>query len=214
MTVINKYISIYSDCENFSIDPKDGTLALNEQLDREMKDRYMIDVTVFDLGIPSMSSFLQLVIDVMDVNDNAPVFTKNETTAYIIEKSPVGSVIALLTATDDDLGDNGTVIYSIESSNVSDYFQIDPILGLVRISRQIVINNLVEDGILASNETDGITLNLTVIASDNGSPTSLRAEVQLYVHLEPINDNAPVFDTSLYKFDNLTENMPNGKKIS
>lgn len=180
-----------------------------ETLDRETQDSYTLNVAASDLGVPSKSSVMTLLIQVTDENDNFPVFLQNESSAYIIEKTPVDSVIALLTATDKDLGENGTVSYFIQPSNVSKYFKIDSD-GLVRIKEQIIINTLVENGIIHSNETADITLNLTVTASDRCKTNPLSTDIELQVHLEPINDNAPVFEESLYIFDRLLENQPIG----
>lgn len=180
-----------------------------ETLDREAQDSYTLAVAASDLGVPPKSSVMTLLIQVTDENDNFPVFSQNESSAYIIEKSPVDSVIALLTATDEDLGENGTVSYFIQPSNVSKYFKIDSD-GLVRIKEQIIINTLVENGIIHSNETADITLNLTVTASDHCKTNPLSTDIELQVHLEPINDNAPDFEESLYIFDQLLENQPIG----
>lgn len=182
-------------------------------LDREVRDNYTIEVNATDLGIPQRWSVLTLIVKVTDVNDNTPTFAQNTSSAYIIEESPVDSVIALLTATDEDNGNNGTVKYSLRPSNVSRFFKVDEHLGLVRICERIVVNNLVEDGILISNETENIELNLTITATDKGTPQSLSSDIQLIVHLEPVNDNAPVFEESLYTFNNVTENLQNGKNF-
>ncbi|XP_052777911.1 fat-like cadherin-related tumor suppressor homolog [Mya arenaria] len=177
-----------------------AVLMLSTPLDREEKDRYILIVTASDRGEPKLSSNLTVTIIVDDQNDNAPVFFNGDSfnissvETHIVEKSPVDSVIALIRANDSDVGENARLSYSIENTSGSNYFEIDEALGLVTIKKQIVINTLVDEGIVQPNDTSSILLNLTVRATDHGSP-NCSTTLKLVVHIEPINDNSPVFGT-------------------
>lgn len=56
---------------------------------------------------------LQIQIDVLDVNDNAPTFKEKEYSFVLLENTPVGSSVLNLTATDPDSGPSGNVTYEI-----------------------------------------------------------------------------------------------------
>ena len=58
----------------FRIDSKTGEVFLNNKLDRETQDRHTVRFTVKDKGNPVLSSSVDKDIQVLDDNDNAPVF--------------------------------------------------------------------------------------------------------------------------------------------
>ncbi|NWU20217.1 PCDGH protein, partial [Dyaphorophyia castanea] len=84
-------------------------------LDREQASEHRVTVVARDRGRPALSSSTELVLEVSDVNDNAPVFeeaAQAEYTVRVPENVPVGSVLVTVTATDADEGQNGHVKYS------------------------------------------------------------------------------------------------------
>ncbi|NWU00580.1 PCDGH protein, partial [Urocynchramus pylzowi] len=84
-------------------------------LDREQACEHRVTVVARDRGRPALWSSAELVLEVSDVNDNAPVFeeaAQAEYTVRVPEDVPVGSVLVTVTATDADEGLNGLVKYS------------------------------------------------------------------------------------------------------
>jgi len=73
-------------------------------------------------------------VRVVDVNDVAPVFARPWQTVKVREDLPVGAVVALVGATDPDLGAGGHVRYALASAYASesvDRFSIDRLTGNV-----------------------------------------------------------------------------------
>lgn len=92
-------------------------------------------VTVLDNGKPSLRSISRVVVCILDVNDNAPVFSHKLFNVRLPERlSPVttGPVYRLV-ASDLDEGLNGRVTYSIEETD-KEGFSIDPVTGVVSSS--------------------------------------------------------------------------------
>ena len=180
-----------------------------------MKATYKILVTAKDDGRPRMNSTIEVVIIVGDENDNSPQFLdetgKNITQkeVNIVEKSPVDSVVALILAKDVDYGANGTVVLTFEASQITKYFkieQMDNSTAVVKIAQSVSINTLIYTNIVPKNSSESVTLDLRLIASDNGEKnTTKSSSMTLLVNIETINDATPVFlkpDQPLYVMEN------------
>lgn len=121
---------------------RDGELFTTEVLDRELKSRYEIPVTVTDLGAKQLSNTQYVTIYVADENDNAPNVTFpndiNDTAKF---EYPVDSynVVTTVAAYDVDDGENGTLSYTIIAGNELDIFEIDSELGEISIKKFIDI---------------------------------------------------------------------------
>ncbi|OTF76912.1 Cadherin-like protein, partial [Euroglyphus maynei] len=127
------------DSQMFGINPLTGQIYLRSNLDRESKDRYEFNVDVRDQGtIQSLYSEEKavIIVNVLDINDNRPVFDDDDNDDQSddgrnILTVPIGtsrkSTIATFRAFDPDLGDNGTVHYSMMDE--SDLFTIDHLTG-------------------------------------------------------------------------------------
>ena len=68
------------------------------------------------------SNTAELTITVLDDNDNAPVFSAPIYEQEVVEN--VATVSIAVTATDDDIGDNGKIEYSILEGNNGETFVI------------------------------------------------------------------------------------------
>ena len=139
---------------------------------------------------------VQINIEVLDVNDNKPLFSRDHYFASILENSPKGSLLAnssQLTATDADSTNNRVVHYSLVSG--SKFFQIDPANGLITQSTSKL-----------NRESAGKQLELTVRATDLGG---LYSDCNVTINVTDINDNHPVFEQATL-FLTLQENLPTG----
>jgi hypothetical protein len=195
----------------------DGQVWTRVPLDRENTSMYEFYVYAIDHGTPSCTSSAIVQVTVTDVNDNAPVFCYEDicgihamNSSSVVEKSPIHSVVALPVVKDADSGSNGEVRYELSATPIeaAQFFDINTKSGLVTIKRRLDIAVLVHAGILSSNEASNATLNLYIIAVDQGSP-QLRSNVTLNVAIEPLNNEVPVFTKMAYHF-NVSENR-NGK---
>ncbi|CAJ0940861.1 unnamed protein product [Ranitomeya imitator] len=157
-------------------------LVLSAVIDREKTSSYNISIIATDRGSPPLSSTQILTLDVSDVNDNPPIFSKSTYVAYVPENNLPGASIFSIQASDPDTGDNARIIYSISSA----------ITETPSMTSYLSIN--IETGVLYAQRSFDYEQNkefiIEVTASDNGSP-SLSSNVTLFIHIVDQNDNAP-----------------------
>ena len=105
-----------------------GALFTNTTLDRETTPAYTLTVMVSD---PTFSTNGTIIVTIADINDNTPAFIMLTYSVGIIENPPNGSLVRMVQARDPDMGNNGSLVYSIISGNLQDAFRIDPTFGNV-----------------------------------------------------------------------------------
>lgn len=103
------------------------------------------------------------------------------------------SQIVQVTALDGDSGNNARVTYRVSSGDGGS-LDVHPSTGWVYVKTPL------------DRETQD-TYELTVVATDNGSPGPLAATVVVVVTVADVNDNDPEFDRELYEF-HVEENRP------
>ncbi|XP_050707145.1 fat-like cadherin-related tumor suppressor homolog [Eriocheir sinensis] len=91
----------------FTIDDDTGIITVIKKLDREKVTKYQLTLGARDLGTPSNTAMAQVVIQVGDVNDNAPKFTQDNYTVVVQENRAVGYSVIRLMATDADADPSG-----------------------------------------------------------------------------------------------------------
>eukprot|EP00079_Xenopus_tropicalis_P033472 XP_017947243.1 PREDICTED: protocadherin Fat 3-like [Xenopus tropicalis] len=183
----------------FNIDMETGQLKVMMPMDRETTDRYILNITVYDLGNPQRSSWRLLTIHVNDANDNSPVFLEGSYSANTLESTSIGTELIQVEARDKDLGPNGEVTYSILTD--TNKFAINSSSGVVYVADQL-------DRELVPNYT------LKIEARDKAeNGQQLFSVVTLSVYLDDVNDCAPVFIPSSYTAKVL-EDLPVGTVIS
>lgn len=113
--------------EYFKVQPSTGWVYLAKQLDRETTAKHKMVIIAVDNGIPPLSATAILVVNVIDANDNDPVFSKSAYEFQVEENQKAGAFVGKIAATDADLGDNAVVRYSLFPSNTS--FHVNPVTG-------------------------------------------------------------------------------------
>ena len=103
--------------------PNSGILFLKKQLDREQIFSMTFKVQVRDQGIPQLSDVTSVKLNIVDVNDNKPTFSRPTYSFRVTENVPVDSVLGKVVATDGDHGRNGEISYNIKTVNRN--FRID-----------------------------------------------------------------------------------------
>ncbi|CAM5108710.1 unnamed protein product [Eretmochelys imbricata] len=170
--------------KKFRLDPGTGSLYTSEKLDHEAIHQHILTVMVRDQDVPVKRNFARIVINVSDTNDHAPWFTSFPYEGRVYESAAVGSAVLQVTALDKDKGKNAEIVYSIESGNIGNSFTIDPILGTIRIAKELDCSNQGE-------------YNLMVKATDKGNPPM--SEVTSVLIFVTISDNAsPKFTLKEY----------------
>ncbi|XP_058145854.1 LOW QUALITY PROTEIN: protocadherin Fat 1 [Dasypus novemcinctus] len=182
----------------FVIDMETGVLKILSPLDREAADRYTLNVTAYDLGIPQKAAWRLLDVSVLDANDNAPEFLQESYFVEVREDREVHSDIIQVEATDKDLGPSGRVSYALRTD--TDRFSIDGTSGVVRIVRPL------------DREAQPVH-HLTIEARDQAEEEPpLLSTVLLKVFLEDVNDNPPRFIPPSYRVK-VREDLPEGAVI-
>uniref|UniRef100_A0A8C4YJ20 Cadherin domain-containing protein n=1 Tax=Gopherus evgoodei TaxID=1825980 RepID=A0A8C4YJ20_9SAUR len=157
-------------------------LLTDSTLDRERTPEYNITITATDKGSPPLSTQKTILLQISDINDNAPAFEKPSYTAYVPENNPSGASIFSVEASDRDLDQNARVTYSILSSSLqevplSSYISINSQTGAIYAQRSFDYEQFRE-------------FEMQVQAQDGGSPP-LSSNVTIRVFILDQNDNAP-----------------------
>lgn len=115
----------------FSINPFSGVVILEKSLDREIQDSYRVRVQAADQtgAASSLSTQVDLTVMVLDVNDNPPVFQKQDYAVTVPEDVAVGSELLRVFASSKDIGVNAEIYYSISTGNEFGKFHIDNTKG-------------------------------------------------------------------------------------
>lgn len=158
-----------------SISVTTGEITLKEVLDFEAAQELAFYVVAIDFGSPPLTSSVPLVIEVVDVNDNAPVL-ESVYEATPLESVATGTVIAIITAQD---ADTETVLSFSLSGSGSEDFEINMISGEVSVARALDYEITSTYSLIVS-VTDGVH-----------SVSSL-----LKVMLVNVNDNPPMIGES------------------
>ncbi|KAM9181142.1 protocadherin-11 X-linked isoform 3-T3 [Dugong dugon] len=156
-------LSILDVNDDFTIDPQTGVIRPNISFDREKQESYTFYVKAEDGGRVSRSSTAKVTINVVDVNDNKPVFVVPSTN-YSYELVPPstnpGTMVFKVIAIDSDTGMNAELRYSIVGGNTKDLFIIDQTTGNITLKEKCAAADL------------GLH-RLVVKAKDLGQPDSL-----------------------------------------
>ncbi|KAM4546593.1 protocadherin Fat 3 [Fundulus diaphanus] len=163
----------------FSIDRKLGSISVADDLDFEVCKDFYITVEAWDNGNPPLSTATMIVIELMDVNDNAPMFDQDIYNVLISEDASIGQTVTRVFAEDLDSQVNGRITYSILKGDRTNHFWIDPVTGLLKVNKRL-------DRELVSRYT------LSVQAFDSGSP-AMSSTVAVNIDISDVNDNPPVF---------------------
>ncbi|KAL6472169.1 hypothetical protein MHYP_G00183570 [Metynnis hypsauchen] len=158
------------------------TLITDQKLDRESHSVYNVVIVAADSGSPQLTSKQEIVVSVLDVNDNPPIFTQPFYTVYVKENSAAGSILCSVSASDPDQGENAKVSYSVLDSRVLD----------TPVSSYIYINS--DNGSIYTMHSFDYekmkVFQIQVQAKDHGSP-SLSSNATVHVFILDQNDNAP-----------------------
>ncbi|XP_058505640.1 protocadherin beta-16-like isoform X17 [Solea solea] len=181
-----------------------GVLLVKEKIDRESLCRQTTPCALhFQITLENPLELFPVTVEITDINDNAPVFQKEERRFEISESAVIGSKFLLEKAFDPDIEKNGLQTYSLKPS---DHF-------LLKLHSQSDGSKKVEMILqkpLDREEQEHISLVLT--AEDGGEP-QMTGTMQIRVTVLDINDNAPVFSKPVYKAT-ITENSVNGTVVT
>ncbi|XP_048086727.1 protocadherin beta-15-like [Alosa alosa] len=155
-----------------------GELVLDKELDREQESEVTLVLTAADGGNPPKSGTVAIHINVLDSNDNAPVFTQGLYKASLPENSPLDTVAVSVHATDADEGLNGEITYEFGpiSDKARKTFSLDSKSGEIKVIGTI-------------DYEEETTYDMRVKAKDVFGLTS---DTKVLIDITDINDNAPI----------------------
>ncbi|XP_029457597.1 protocadherin-16-like [Rhinatrema bivittatum] len=171
-----------------------GTLILVDTLDFEMIPLYNLTIAASDRGMPQRSTTVPVVITVLDVNDNPPVFPRSEYSILISESAPVSTEVLRVAAHDSDSIPNGLIHYTISSGDQNQLFHINEMSGAIRLLKPL------------DREAQDVHV-LVVHASDTLGPRGNFALVPVTIEVKDINDNRPYFPVETLT-TSIRENQP------
>ncbi|XP_051649895.1 protocadherin alpha-2-like [Manacus candei] len=167
-----------------SVNEKTGEIRLKGALDFEEVNVFNFRIEARDQGWPSLSGHCKVVLEVLDVNDNAPEVRVTSLSVPVPEDASLGTVVALLSVRDRDSGSNGRVRCWVWPSGP---FVLEATLSG---SYSLVLREWLDRERVSEYEVE-------VRAEDGGSP-SLGGRVGLRVPVSDVNDNAPSFSQAVY----------------
>ncbi|XP_060751241.1 protocadherin gamma-A12-like isoform X24 [Tachysurus vachellii] len=186
------------------LDKEKGQLVVKEKIDREQLCGDMSACSVsFEVILDSPMELYRVTVDILDVNDNRPVFPKSEINLEISESALVGARFSLASAIDPDVGVNSLQKYTLQPT---DHFNLNVQNGVDgNKNLEMVLQK-------ALDREEKVQHHLTLTALDGGKPQR-SAVVKINVVVLDANDNAPVFIQRLYK-TSVVENAPKGTVIT
>ena len=179
----NDYFSL--DIQSIGEQSVSAELVLQKALDREKQDVIELTLTALDGGTPPKTGTLQIQINVLDVNDNPPVFSKSLHMVQVVENANAGTPLLTLTATDLDDGVNGQLLFSFTErgrSNLQSKFALNDETGEITVKGDI-------------DYEENSAYEIRVQARDKGTPPR-SAHCKVLVEVIDVNDNAPEISVS------------------
>ncbi|XP_036066519.1 cadherin-1 [Oryzias melastigma] len=175
----------------FTMDKNTGDLYVHQRLDREKQARYKLMAHAVAESNTAEDP-MEIIINVIDMNDNKPLFEQSSYVGEVAESSPKGTTVIQVLATDADEpgNDNSIIKYTILSQEPklpSDHmFVINTNNGAI----------MVEDAGLDREAYPEYTLEIQA-ADLRGE--GLTGKTKVVLKVTDRNDNAPVFPESTYQ---------------
>ncbi|XP_037996728.1 cadherin-23 [Motacilla alba alba] len=192
---------------HFRINARSGEITTTSLLDREAKSEYILIVRAVDGGVGhhQKTGIAMVNITLLDINDNYPTWKDEPYFINLVEMTPPNSDVTTVVAVDPDLGENGTVVYSIRPPNK--FYSLNSTTGKIRTS-----------GVLLDRENPNaqeaqLMRRIVVSVTDCGRPP-LRAtsSATVFVNLLDLNDNDPTFQNLPFVAE-IAEGLPAGSSV-
>ncbi|KAM9849729.1 protocadherin gamma-A11-like [Aulostomus maculatus] len=166
----------------FALNPKTGEVTVAGSIDYEKESSYEMQISAKDgLGLASYAS---LMIEITDVNDNAPVIQLKSVSNPIPENAPPGTEVGIINVQDRDSENNRQVRCSIQQNvpfklvaSIKNYYSL---VTTGHLDREVVSD-----------------YNISIRATDEGSPP-LSSSKTVHLSVADINDNPPEFEEQSY----------------
>ncbi|XP_059918650.1 protocadherin alpha-C2-like [Gadus macrocephalus] len=180
--------------EMFNINPSNGELTVKGMLNYEDFRIYDMEIIAMDKGANALSGQCKIRILVEDMNDNHPEISIKSFLSPIKENAELGTVIAVVSISDKDSGDNGQIDITIQANLP---FKLKESAG--NFFELVVSESL--------DREKAPEYEITFTVTDRGSP-SLSDNETMTLELLDVNDNVPQFPQSFYTIRVMENNAP------
>ncbi|XP_060743326.1 protocadherin beta-6-like [Tachysurus vachellii] len=185
--------------EAFSLSPNTGEIRVKETINYEDFRIYNMEIIAKDKGTNSLSGQCKITIMITDMNDNHPEISVRSFSNPVKEDIAVGTVIAVISVSDKDSGENGQIDVHIPENlpfalkeSSENYYELE-------VSEPLDREKVAE-------------YDITFTVTDRGNPP-LSDNETVTLELLDVNDNVPQFPQSFYTIQVL-ENNPPGALLS
>ncbi|XP_015731451.1 protocadherin beta-4-like [Coturnix japonica] len=176
----------------FTVNSRTGEIIIEKPLDFETTKKHEFTVQAIDGG--GLSSMCNVIVEVIDVNDNAPEIVVSSFNSPLLENVAPGTVVTLFAVRDQDSGVNGEITCALEEQ--------------LSFSLKQAFKNYYELVTVSALDREETAQHIVVVtAADAGSP-SLTTTHTFTVDVSDVNDNAPVFNQTSYTMYVRENNVP------
>ena len=182
----------------FIINPDNGDISNLNEFDFESASQINLTVFADDGGVPQLSNTTLVILDVVNVDETSPIFISSSCDVSVPEDISVGDFVTQCLARDIDstaAANQPQIMYSFNSPN--EFFEIGPVDGEIRTR-----------SLLDRESQGGHTA--TIVAMDTGGRSTTQ---RLVVRLSDVNDNAPTFMNTPYRFQFTGSNMGSAREL-
>ncbi|XP_033830461.1 protocadherin beta-16-like [Periophthalmus magnuspinnatus] len=194
--IMYEFDHLTDDKHIFTLNPSTGEVRVAQSIDYEKESSYEIQISAKD-G-PGLASYATLFIEIVDINDNAPVIFLKSLSNQVPENVPPGTEVGIINVQDRDSENNRQVRCSLQTGvpfklvpSIKNYYSL--------VTTEQLDRELVSD------------YNITITATDEGSPP-LSSSKTVHLTVADINDNPPVFEEQSYSA-HVTENNKPGSTL-
>ncbi|XP_058263970.1 protocadherin alpha-8-like isoform X4 [Hemibagrus wyckioides] len=186
----------------FDLNRKTGIISVKEILDREeLCERNIHCSIALEAVAKSPLNIYRFEVNVLDINDNSPVFRQTEWMLNISELAAPGERFALPSAYDADVGSNSVKSYKLSQN---EHFSLDVHSGEQSVSAELILQK-------ALDREKQSAIDITLTAVDGGKPHR-SGTIPVIINVVDVNDNVPVCSRSLYKAQ-VNENASPGTPV-
>ncbi|XP_032885718.1 protocadherin-10-like isoform X5 [Amblyraja radiata] len=180
------------------VNSKTGEIRLKGILDYEKSNVFEVSMQAMDKGPGAIPAYCHVLVEIVDVNDNAPEVTLRSLSKTVSEEAPLGTVVALFSAEDHDSGQNGEVQCQVSNQLP---FKLD---SSIKNYYRIIVQHPLDRETVPKYD-------ITIICTDAGHP-SLTSQKTIRLEVSDVNDNSPRFSRPVYTA-NVQENNVIGASI-
>nr|XP_003404858.2 protocadherin beta-15-like [Loxodonta africana] len=189
-------------------------LVLDKALDREEQPELRLTLMAVDGGAPPKTGTALVLIDVLDVNDNAPEFEQPLYHVQVPENSPLRSLIVTVSARDLDTGINGEILYSFfyGDEEITKTFALNELTGEIKIIQTLDFEKIVSYEVdIKASDGAGLSGKCTVIIQVVDINDNI-PELTVASLMSPIRENSPETTVALFSIQD-RDSGENGRMV-